>query len=146
MKGSDPRWRDVALLEGFGKETESIDGDETPTPPFRALRSEDILYAEYESGERELYDLRKDPYQISNIAPNVPNPVLREYSRRLKALGACKGSECAQYEDDPMPNRPTVVPAKSDPKKMSKSKGNRKAEGKSIQKSGQHREKRIQQR
>jgi arylsulfatase A-like enzyme len=146
MEASNRGWRDVALLEGFGKETESTDGDEAPTPPFRALRSEEILYAEYETGERELYDLRKDPYQISNIAPHVPKPVLREYSRRLKALGTCQGSGCARLEDDPMPSRPTIAAARSDPNKMGKSKGNRKAEGTGSKISGQHREKRNKQR
>ena len=39
--GSDRGWREVALIEGFGKETESNEGAETSTPAFRALRSED---------------------------------------------------------------------------------------------------------
>src|SRR5918993_348451 len=83
IMGSDRGWRNVALIEGFGKETESNEGAETSTPAFRALRSEAILYAEYETGERELYNLRKDPYELSNIARLAPKSLLREYSRRL---------------------------------------------------------------
>jgi len=134
LTGSDRGWRDVALIEGFGKETESNEGTETSTPPFRALRSKEILYAEYETGERELYNLHKDPHQIANIARETPKSLLREYSRRLDALAACAGSECARLENDPIPNRSNGAAAQRDGKEKSKTKGNRmsmsKAQGK----------------
>jgi N-acetylglucosamine-6-sulfatase len=103
--GSDGDWREAALLEGFGQETESNEGTETSTPAFRALRSEQVLYTEYETGERELYNLRKDPYETSNIARHAPKSLLRVYSRRLDALASCAGSECARLENDPLPKR-----------------------------------------
>jgi N-acetylglucosamine-6-sulfatase len=132
MMGGERGWRDVALIEGFGKETESNEGAETSTPPFRALRSEEILYAEYETGERELYNLRKDPHQITNIARKAPKSLLRDYSRRLDALAACTGSECARLENDPLSKRSTVAAAERDGKDKSKSKtkGNRKGKSK----------------
>jgi hypothetical protein len=37
-------------------------------PPFRALRTRRWLYVEYLNGWRELYDLHRDPYELSNIA------------------------------------------------------------------------------
>jgi hypothetical protein len=90
-------------LEGFGKETESNEGSEETTPPFRALRGENLLYVEYDTGERELYNLRDDPYQISNIAHEAPNTVLREYSQRLDQLARCAGRDCARIEDESAP-------------------------------------------
>jgi N-acetylglucosamine-6-sulfatase len=142
IMGSDRGWRDVALIEGFGKETESNEGAETSTPAFRALRSEDVLYTEYETGERELYNLRKDPYQIANIAREVPKSLLREYSRQLEALATCAGSECARLENDPLAKRSTAVD-KGDGKEKRKSKGNH--DGKS-KKSKHHRAKQEQRR
>jgi hypothetical protein len=58
---------------------------------------------EYETGERELYNLRKDSYEMSNIARHAAKPLLRAYSRRLEALASCAGSECARWENDPLP-------------------------------------------
>jgi len=136
-------WRDVALIEGFGKETESNEGEETSTPAFRALRSDAILYTEYETGERELYNLRKDPYELSNIARQAPKSLLREYSRRLNALAACVGSECARLEDDSMPRRSAVATGDRRGEDKNRSQGNRKGNGKSKENSTQ-RHKRLQ--
>jgi len=130
LKGANHAWRDVALIEGFGKETESIEGGEPSTPAFRALRSDAILYAEYETGEREFYNLRKDPYELSNLARLAPKSLLREYSRRLDALAACAGSECSRLEDDPMPRRSTGATEKQRGKEKNTSKTNRRAKKK----------------
>jgi arylsulfatase A-like enzyme len=134
IMGGDRGWRDVALIEGFGKETESNEATETSTPPFRALRSREILYAEYETGERELYNLRKDPHQTANIARTVPKSLLRDYSRRLDALVTCAGSECARLEDVPIPKLSTAATGERDGKQKSK------------EKAKQHRAKREQRR
>jgi arylsulfatase A-like enzyme len=128
MTGGDRRWRDVALIEGFGKETESNEGGETSTPPFRALRSEEILYAEYDTGERELYNLRKDPHQIANIAREVSKSQLRDYSRRLNALARCVGAECARLEDVPIPKR-AIGAGERDGGEKSKTKGKSRENG-----------------
>ncbi|MCC2626829.1 MAG: sulfatase-like hydrolase/transferase [Thermomicrobiales bacterium] len=143
FSGVDRGWRDVALIEGFGKETESNEGAESPTPPFRALRSEDTLFAEYETGEQELYELRKDPHQIANIAREAPKSLLREYSQRLDALAACAGSDCARLENDPIRKLSTGGVAERDGTEKSKARGDRK--GKSKAKGKQHRAK-IEQR
>jgi N-acetylglucosamine-6-sulfatase len=130
FRDGDRRWRDVAFIEGFGKETESNEGAETSTPPFRALRSDELLYAEYETGERELYDLRKDPFETSNIATEVSKSLLRDYSLRLEALAACAGSECAQLENDPIPKPSTGAAGERDGKEQTMSKGKSKEQGK----------------
>jgi arylsulfatase A-like enzyme len=99
LTGNDRHWRVSALIEGFGKETESNEGGEQSTPSFRALRTEEILYVEYETRERELYDLRQDPYQIANIAERSPETLLSDYSRHLDALATCSGRGCHRLED-----------------------------------------------
>jgi N-acetylglucosamine-6-sulfatase len=110
LRGEAPAWRDVALLEGFGKETESNDAGEPPTPAFRALRSGDVLYVEYETGERELYNVRRDPAQLVNLAGETPRTSLRTYSSRLDALAGCAVQVCQQLEDEPIPAPPKTSP------------------------------------
>ncbi len=77
---------------------------ELNTPPFKAIRTSDTLYAEYDTGEREFYDLTIDPYQLDNIVDQVPEPVLSEYGQRLDALGECVASDCRSLEDEPLPS------------------------------------------
>ena len=44
---------------------------EAPTVPTnKGVRTQGHMYVEYETGERELYDLNADPYQLQSIAPN----------------------------------------------------------------------------
>lgn len=102
-RGDTRDWRQSALLEGFGKETESLEGTESSTPPFRALRGEDVLYVEYETGERELYNLRKDPYELSNLVRGADKSLLREFARQLGALSSCAGRACQELENAPLP-------------------------------------------
>ena len=35
---------------------------------------------EYETGERELYSLRKDPYEMSNVARHAAKSLLRAHA------------------------------------------------------------------
>jgi N-acetylglucosamine-6-sulfatase len=99
LEGNAQGWRKAALLEGFGKETESIEGSESATPAFRALRLEQTLYVEYETGERELYNLRSDPFELTNVVRDAPRALLRSYARHVKRLSSCSASSCRQWED-----------------------------------------------
>jgi hypothetical protein len=49
------------------------------------------LYAEYQGGDRELYDLRSDPQQLRNQASNGAMAVAASLKRRLSALRNCRG-------------------------------------------------------
>jgi N-acetylglucosamine-6-sulfatase len=53
------------------------------------------MYAEYRSGEVELYDLRRDPHELRNRAgaPAVA-PLQRELAARLERLRDCAGADC----------------------------------------------------
>jgi arylsulfatase A-like enzyme len=53
-------------------------------PTYCAIRSVRWKYVRYETGERELYDLRRDPYELENVA-SVPGRtrLLRRMERRL---------------------------------------------------------------
>lgn len=104
LTGNATGWRNEVLLEGFGSESESLEGAELPTPAFRALRTESSLYAEYDTGERELYDLKRDPDQLENIARDTPKATLVEFSRQLDALATCAAATCRVAEDSTPPS------------------------------------------
>jgi N-acetylglucosamine-6-sulfatase len=65
-------------------------------PGLEAVRTEDHLYTEYGNGERELYDLKDDPYQLDNRYEAADPELLRE---RLAALRGCAGADCRAAED-----------------------------------------------
>jgi arylsulfatase A-like enzyme len=72
---------------------------DTYPPPFTALRTRRHLYVEYATGERELYDVAKDQYQMHNIAPG--NPLVARLSARLHRLRSCAGEVCRAIEAEP---------------------------------------------
>ncbi len=56
---------------------------------FSAVRTDRYLYSELETGERELYDLQSDPYQLTNLASDPSQAGLIATLRvRLLALEA----------------------------------------------------------
>jgi hypothetical protein len=44
-----------------------------PVPTYCAVRTARYLFASYETGERELYDLDADPFQLHNLAGTTPD-------------------------------------------------------------------------
>jgi N-acetylglucosamine-6-sulfatase len=94
--------RRFLLLEGFGKEREGHEAGETTTPPFTALRGARLLYTEYATGERELYDKRRDPDELNNRIRDVNKVLVRRYSDLLAQLAICHGATCRQLEDTPL--------------------------------------------
>lgn len=45
-------------------------GVQNEVPSFQAARNSQYIYVEYDAGDRELYDLVNDPYQLTNVADN----------------------------------------------------------------------------
>jgi N-acetylglucosamine-6-sulfatase len=66
----------------------------------RAIRTPRYLYAEHESGERELYDLKKDPYELESRHAGGPNArdeaaaIEARLREKLRRLVECQGAEC----------------------------------------------------
>jgi arylsulfatase A-like enzyme len=79
--------RDIVLEAG----PKTVDGPMT----FTGLRTERYTYIEYATGERELYDLQKDPYELQNLAgdPGVAG-VQRALAAELARVRNCAGRVC----------------------------------------------------
>jgi N-acetylglucosamine-6-sulfatase len=62
---------------------------------YGALRNHRFVYAEHDNGERELYDLRRDPDQLENLVgePRLAGIEAR-LAERLAALQTCAGRGC----------------------------------------------------
>lgn len=97
LSGSNIRWRDSLLLEGY----DDGFGEKPYVPPdFKAIRTADgRTYVEYETGEKELYELRTDPHQLRSLH-DEPERALEEstLSARLEALKYCSGEGCRTAE------------------------------------------------
>jgi N-acetylglucosamine-6-sulfatase len=70
-------------------------GVRTPRPRFVGLRTDRFLYVEYANRERELYDLKNDPFELRNLAVVGGARFLQvRLARRLDQLRNCQGVDC----------------------------------------------------
>jgi N-acetylglucosamine-6-sulfatase len=66
---------------------------------FKAVRTETHKYVEHENGEKELYDLQNDPYELENIYESADPALLEDLKARLEALRDCSEEGCREAED-----------------------------------------------
>ena len=86
-----PNWRKRLLLAYYGDFL-----------PYQAIRTaDDRLYVQNESGEREFYDLKEDPYQLQNAHPTMDTETEQSLSAALANLKGCKGEACRTAEATP---------------------------------------------
>jgi N-acetylglucosamine-6-sulfatase len=69
-------------------------------PWLKALRTKNYLYVHYKGKEKELYDLREDPYELKNIYFGAPKELRRRLEEQLDALRQCSAEECRAAERD----------------------------------------------
>jgi N-acetylglucosamine-6-sulfatase len=79
--------------------------EEWGRPWLKALRTNNYLYVDYKTGEHELYDLRKDPYELNNIYATAPPGITQRLEAQLDALRQCSAAECRAAESD-QPGKP----------------------------------------
>jgi N-acetylglucosamine-6-sulfatase len=78
--------RDILIERGPGGNNQQV---------FSALRTPRYLYAEYSSGDRELYDLVRDPDQLTSLHADPAHEALRTaLAGRLAQLRSCAGAAC----------------------------------------------------
>lgn len=89
------RWQQAVLIEHHNSDgRRSSDPDYQANrhgdpPSYEAVRTTRALYVEYTDGEREYYDLRRDPSELNNLAWKLPKARLAAIQRRLHALESC---------------------------------------------------------
>jgi arylsulfatase A-like enzyme len=107
------RWRQSFLVEHFTEQRRAGDIDAEPpdepavppqiaaraVPTLAALRTRTYVYVEYATGDRELYDLVRDPFELQNISDTASRSVLADLAARLAALRRCGGGACRNIED-----------------------------------------------
>jgi N-acetylglucosamine-6-sulfatase len=117
----DSSWRSSVLLEKLPQEDSSEEqkakkgkgkgkakeakgknkGGPSGSPAFEAVRTETHKYVEYENGERELYKLDADPYELENIYETADPSLLEDLEARLNVLKSCSEEACRKVEDTP---------------------------------------------
>ena len=100
-------WRQTSLVEFWPRKVPLLDiRDESAlsaeVPEYSGLRTKKYLYVEYTYAggqrERELYDLQKDPYELTNFADRAPKGLLARLEKRLRALKTCRAAGCRKAE------------------------------------------------
>ena len=77
LTGSAESWRHALLIEHLR--------GANPIPTYCAVRTEQYLFASYDTGERELYDLRVDPFELRNLSGAEPG-VEERMDKTLRSL------------------------------------------------------------
>jgi N-acetylglucosamine-6-sulfatase len=92
-ESSGESWRQGFLLEA---------GFVTGNRVFQGIRGENFTYVEYlNTGERELYDLERDPYQLQSIHDAAEPAVLDQLAAWVASLRKCVGESCRVAEESP---------------------------------------------
>ena len=90
-------WRSAFLVERWATEPPKY----RTIPSYKAVRTEGYKYVRYDDGDRELYNLRVDPYELENSHKSADPARLNRLKSRLEALRECVGASCRAAEDGP---------------------------------------------
>ena len=63
-------------------------------PSYDAVRTADYLYVEYVTGDREYYDLRRDPDELHNVFGQLSPSRVDALHGLVEALATCRGADC----------------------------------------------------
>ena len=120
MQGHAPSdWRSAVLVEQYpirSRTTGTASDAATGVEPYETgddnvigdtafyfgLRTNRYKYVEYSNlpaiGEKELYDLKLDPFELNNLAKTASPSLLRQLGTQLQALKSCAGETCRQAD------------------------------------------------
>ena len=94
------KWRSRFLVESYRSEFPK--GRLSRVPTYQGVRTTRFLYTEHKNGarvtDRELYNLRRDPYQLNSIHRTKNRRLVLTLDRQLNRLSRCRGEECRSAE------------------------------------------------
>jgi N-acetylglucosamine-6-sulfatase len=70
---------------------------------YMGVRTKNYMYAEFLNGDKELYDLQKDPMELNNIAKTADQTLLSSLQAMLEKLRNCSGDACRRAEEMSIP-------------------------------------------
>ena len=87
-------WRQAVLVEHHGPDLRGFDPDfQQPASgnprTYEAIRTHGFLYVRYNDGEREFYDLQTDPFELHNLAGQLPADALAKLNLAVAAVQNC---------------------------------------------------------
>lgn len=97
--------RDAILIEH--QEPKGYRGSTIETR-YDALRLDDSIYVEWESGSREFYDLATDPHQLDNRYDELGADRQRSLAEQLEHLRHCSGADCTDLASGSAVDGPEV--------------------------------------
>jgi arylsulfatase A-like enzyme len=69
---------------------------------YSGVRTDNYMYAEYQNGDKELYDLRKDPLELNSMHKTASPALLASLQAMLAKLRVCAGESCHIAEEMPI--------------------------------------------
>ncbi len=84
ISGSGAWSREAFVVEHLGPRGPNQTG--TGVPTYCAVHTADHVYVVYQRGVNELYDLRRDPGQLDNLAAHAPRGLEQHLRDRLRSL------------------------------------------------------------
>jgi len=116
-------WRHAFLLERGKRPQPSQELDDDPVstasgpPPslletpdssfdnvpliYIGLRTDEYTYIEFDNGVVQIYDLKKDPYELENFSSKADPKLLAELHQWLSKIKTCSGASCRAVEVQP---------------------------------------------
>jgi arylsulfatase A-like enzyme len=70
-------------------------------PEYHGVRTATYTYVEYVDGDRELYDLVHDPYELTNVYDRATKSTKMALAAELDAVAACRGRGCRSGDAQP---------------------------------------------
>jgi arylsulfatase A-like enzyme len=102
-------WRHRFLQEGWMDHETETNPDIPKVPTHQGVHTQRYMYVEYNTGEKELYDLSADPYQLSSLPRTGNESTYSELGSRLAKLRDCVGEACRVAEQEELDTTaPTV--------------------------------------
>jgi arylsulfatase A-like enzyme len=97
LHGQHPPWRTLALVEHHGPDKYPGDPDaqsylDGNPPTYVAIRNPKFTYVRYTNGQREYYNLAKDPAETDNVYGSLSSAHVSQLNTMMNALVRCHGS------------------------------------------------------